>query len=665
MSTFVDNWNRANQSSARRSAGIGTRTSSQRRRAQPQPQQTPLETDIKPLRQQSAGLPTENAVGSSVETVNSHPVVKGDTLWAIANANNTSVEELLRLNPTIKDVRSLQVGQNVRLPGGQGGAGGAGGAGGGLGASVGADGQTRSEPLPTDQRAETQQTEGEREGGLGGVVGPDGQLRSTPLDSAGGGQDMLDDIGEGYTVRVAEGENLSIIANRAGVSLQALKDANPHLSGNFNVIQPGDLVNIPGTTSVTNVTGGDTMPSVDIERPPIGRGGTGSTGGTGAGGANNDIQAKKDAIVNQLFDLTAQVIAKLAEQEAQLREYEQRAQETLNTKPDTTDLQIGDTNSVRSSREDIADAREHLTDLMRRKKNIYRDVRERTGGRASETYVSIIAEREMVNLNDEIAQAQSNLNTLSQNHALLLKEIEIDIERTGMKYRGLEDVGDSKYAIFADGLGNLYRKRLGPADAKQEGKNAKYIEGADGFIHIVYPDGTSVVTDVKYKPTATSSANTGTWSCKNDPIRGVRVCTNNKTLETRETPLEDPSTSANVPSFPAPLFDNLTAGWGDTGPGPFSGTRSDFEKRIDELLQANEQAFIDAGIIEDGDDIGYGTFRDVNQEELGLLRTFMNKAWDDYHRNKFQTTATLRKLAEDGRKNYNLFASALGLDPIP
>ena len=47
----------------------------------------------------------------------SHTVVGGDTLWAIARANNTTVEKLIELNPKFKNNPNLiRVGQTVTLP---------------------------------------------------------------------------------------------------------------------------------------------------------------------------------------------------------------------------------------------------------------------------------------------------------------------------------------------------------------------------------------------------------------------------------------------------------------------------------------------------------------------------------------------------------------------
>ena len=50
-----------------------------------------------------------------------HKVVRGDTLGAIAKANNTTVEELMRLNPQIKNADKISIGWEVALPEDDGG----------------------------------------------------------------------------------------------------------------------------------------------------------------------------------------------------------------------------------------------------------------------------------------------------------------------------------------------------------------------------------------------------------------------------------------------------------------------------------------------------------------------------------------------------------------
>lgn len=44
-----------------------------------------------------------------------HRVVKGDTLWGIAKRYGTTLEQILKLNPKIKNPNQIQVGQEVRV----------------------------------------------------------------------------------------------------------------------------------------------------------------------------------------------------------------------------------------------------------------------------------------------------------------------------------------------------------------------------------------------------------------------------------------------------------------------------------------------------------------------------------------------------------------------
>lgn len=66
----------------------------------------------------NTGLGTEREVavqnGQSVG-VSTYKVVKGDTLWAIAKKYGTTLEQLLKLNPQIKNPSLIRVGQEVRV----------------------------------------------------------------------------------------------------------------------------------------------------------------------------------------------------------------------------------------------------------------------------------------------------------------------------------------------------------------------------------------------------------------------------------------------------------------------------------------------------------------------------------------------------------------------
>ena len=56
-----------------------------------------------------------DAQGGQTAGPSVHKVVKGDTLWAIAKKYNTTLEQLLKRNPQIKNPGLIRVGQEVRL----------------------------------------------------------------------------------------------------------------------------------------------------------------------------------------------------------------------------------------------------------------------------------------------------------------------------------------------------------------------------------------------------------------------------------------------------------------------------------------------------------------------------------------------------------------------
>lgn len=61
------------------------------------------------------GKDTEKKGQGADGTVLVHTVVKGDSLWAIAKQYGVSMEEILRLNPQIKNPGLIHPGQEVRL----------------------------------------------------------------------------------------------------------------------------------------------------------------------------------------------------------------------------------------------------------------------------------------------------------------------------------------------------------------------------------------------------------------------------------------------------------------------------------------------------------------------------------------------------------------------
>ena len=62
-------------------------------------------------RESQSASPTSPAQGGA----GYHRVVKGDTLWAIARAYGLSLQELIALNPQIKNPNLIRVGEEVRV----------------------------------------------------------------------------------------------------------------------------------------------------------------------------------------------------------------------------------------------------------------------------------------------------------------------------------------------------------------------------------------------------------------------------------------------------------------------------------------------------------------------------------------------------------------------
>ena len=51
----------------------------------------------------------------TVEQAHIHKVVQGDTLWGIARQYGLSMERLLEMNPGIRDINMIQIGEKVRV----------------------------------------------------------------------------------------------------------------------------------------------------------------------------------------------------------------------------------------------------------------------------------------------------------------------------------------------------------------------------------------------------------------------------------------------------------------------------------------------------------------------------------------------------------------------
>lgn len=66
-------------------------------------------------RELSAASGSGTSSGQSGGEASYHRVVKGDTLWALANRYGLSLEELVALNPQIKNPNLIRVGEEVRV----------------------------------------------------------------------------------------------------------------------------------------------------------------------------------------------------------------------------------------------------------------------------------------------------------------------------------------------------------------------------------------------------------------------------------------------------------------------------------------------------------------------------------------------------------------------
>ena len=123
----------------------------------------------------------------------------GDTLKKIAGNFGTTMEVLLSLNPGITNANLIYAGQRMTVP---------------------APGNTVPTPTPTSPPATSAQT---------------------------------------YTVQ--RGDTMKIIANRLGITLDALTKSNPQVT-NINLIYVGQKLNIPDGISVYVVVKGDTLKKI-------------------------------------------------------------------------------------------------------------------------------------------------------------------------------------------------------------------------------------------------------------------------------------------------------------------------------------------------------------------------------------------------------------------
>ena len=181
--------------------------------------------------------PTETPPGTETPPAEPSPgnggsvtVQRGDTLSAIAQRNGVSLAALIAANPQIRNPNLIYAGQTVHLPGG---------------------GNNGASSNYTVRSGDTLSGIAQRNSvSLGALLDANPQYRSNP-DLIHPGQNVRIPGGDGnsgassnYTVR--SGDTLSGIAQRNGVSLGALLDANPQYRSNPDLIHPGQNVRIPG-----------------------------------------------------------------------------------------------------------------------------------------------------------------------------------------------------------------------------------------------------------------------------------------------------------------------------------------------------------------------------------------------------------------------------------
>lgn len=144
----------------------------------------------------SSSQPAPAPVPSQPTSI-TYTIKAGDSLSIIAREHQTTLAKLLKLNPSIKDVNRIYIGQKINVA-------------------------APSSTAPSQPVAPTPSP-------------------SNPAPKA-----------STYTIK--SGDNLSSVANRHGVTLNALLSANPSIQ-NANRIYVGQVINIPG--NVTSNPGND------------------------------------------------------------------------------------------------------------------------------------------------------------------------------------------------------------------------------------------------------------------------------------------------------------------------------------------------------------------------------------------------------------------------